>query len=438
MARKKSIRIAVIGPNDSLHAIRQESAAYQDVAWKFQPYEDVRETVELIASQQQEADVILVSGEVPYQLVRSSRIENSKPLLYIPHTGTALYRTLFEMNYHHAIRPLRISIDTLSEQDVREAFQEMELPFEEVYMNTVYKEPDEWGRFHLDLWQAGKIDAAITTLSATMGFLQKNNVPVFRIRPTRSTIRSCIDNAIQVGMLKDAQKGQILIQLIQIDQFNNLVHYLGSEYAAQQIQLELHKRLLDYARDIEGAFTALGRDSFFLVTTHGAYKKYTEDRLINPIPERVLENLPVRISVGIGEGLTGIEAEMHAKIALKHAQDEGGDCAYFASLNGEVSGPLDNEAAMTYNYQLVGDMVQIAQEAGISPKTLAKISHLLDKLERREISSMEIAQHFKITPRQARRILNQLENAGVAVKIGEEGHSASGRPRIIYRISDKL
>lgn len=438
MIKTKKIHVGIIGPDDSLKKIRQLTDSFSEAVWTFIEYSNVDSTLQLVKDHLNEVDIFLLTGEVPYHIVMESEYEINKPLLYIPHTGTALYRTLFEMTFHHHKSLQRISIDTVSQEDVMEVYKELGIPYSQIYIKTLDSDPSTWGEFHLELWKQKKIDAAITSLRSTLNFLVKHEVPVFRIQPTESTIRSCLENAIHAGLLQDAQKGQILIQLIDIDKFNNLIHYLGSEYEAQKIQLELYKRLLDYAREIQGSFTSLGKYSFLLITTQGAYQKYTEGKIVNPIPEWVLENLPISISVGIGEGQSGIEAETHARVALKHAQEYGGGCCFFTSLSGEISGPLAHESTMTFSYQVEGEMLQIAKQAGISPTTLGKVGHVLEKLTTNELTSVTLAQYLKITPRQARRILIQLENAGFAERYGEESLSISGRPRIIYKINLKF
>ncbi|RNB89791.1 hypothetical protein EDM56_11535 [Brevibacillus fluminis] len=437
MTKNKQIRVGMIGPKDSLQIIEKIAASFPEATWSFWEYEDVNDAPKLVEAHAGDVDVFLFSGEVPFQIVQNSEYEGTKPLLYIPHTGVALYRSLFDMALHHQKSLQRVSVDTLAEQDVRDVYQELGVPFSEVHvrsLETSGTDSEEWGRFHLRLWKEGKVDTALTTMRSVYRFLQQHDVPVFRIRPTESIIRECLEKAVRIGMLQYAQKGQILIQLITIDRFGDLVAHLGSEYEAQKVQLELYKRLLDYAQEIEGSFTSLGKDLFLLVTTQGAYQRYTDGKLTNPIPEWVLEHLPVHISVGIGVGQTGIEAETHARIALKYAQESGGGCCFLVTAAGEVNGPLDHDSPLSFAYQIDERLLAIAKQAGVSPATFGKVKHVMEKLERTELSAAELAQHLKITPRASRRILTNLENAGVARRIGEESPSSSGRPRAIFKI----
>jgi predicted transcriptional regulator len=438
MIRTKKIHIGIVGPDHTLQIIKKIALSYTEASWRFYIYEDPNEAFELVMKHLHSVDVFLFAGEFSYQSVLNKNNDINKPMLYIPHTGISLYRTLFEMTFHHQISLERVSMDTLSESIVKEAFQELDIPYSQVYLTSVLcpeKDPKSWGNFHLQLWKENKVDSIITTTRATYNYLIQNKAPVFGVRPTESTIRECLENAIHMGALQFAKRGQVLIQLIYIDNLSELIRYYGSEYELQKVRLELYKRLLDYAQEIQGAFTPLGNDSFLLVTTQGAYQQYTGGKLLNPIPVWVLENLPLSISVGIGEGQTGSGAETNARIALKYAQEQGGGCSFLVTSNGDVNGPLTNEKPLSFAYQLDGKQFEIAKKAKVSPATIGKISSALEKLQRNQLTAVELSQALKITPRATRRILSQLEKAKVVVRIGEESTSSMGRPRTIYKIN---
>lgn len=439
MAQNKKIRIGIIGPEDTLMIIKKIAEPYTEATWKFYNYKDPHEAVDLVRKHVKTDDVFIFTGEVPYQMVMNQNEDIHKPLLYIPHDGISLYRTIFEMTYHHQVSLERISIDTISEDVIQEVFRELGVPYPQVYLISELcpeNDPLTWGDIHLRLWKENKVDCIVTTIRSTYNYLVKNKAPVYGVRPTQSVIRECLENAKSLGLLQYAKSGQVLIQLIIIDRLSELIHYHGSEYEVQKVRLELYKRLLDYAQEIEGAFTPLGNDdSFLLVTTQGAYQRYTGGKLLNPIPDWVLENMPITVSVGIGEGQTGSEAEAHARIALKYAQQSGGGCSFLVTTNGDVNGPLTNEKPPSFAYQLDGKLFEIAKQAKVSPATIGKLSSAIDKLQRNQLTAVELSQALKITPRATRRILSHLEQSKVVERIGEESTSNTGRPRTIYKIN---
>ncbi|MDF9839393.1 MULTISPECIES: hypothetical protein [unclassified Paenibacillus] len=438
MVQNKKIRIGIIGPEDTLLIIKKIAEQYTESTWKFYDYKDPHEAPAIVRKHMKTDDVFIFTGEVPYYMVLTQNEDIQCPLLYIPHDGISLYRTIFEMTYHHKVSLERISIDTISEDLIKEVFRELSIPYPEVYLiSELYpkNDPLAWGDIHLRLWKENKVDSIITTTRSTYNFLVENKAPVYGVRPTQSVIRECLEKAQRLGMLQYAESGQVLIQLILIDRLSELIHYHGSEYEVQKVRLELYRRLLDYAQEIEGAFTPLGDDSFLLVTTQGAYQRYTGGKLLNPIPDWVLENMPITVSAGIGEGQTGSEAEAHARIALKYAQQHGGGCSFLVTTTGDVNGPLTDEKPRSFAYQLDGKLFEIAKQAKVSPATIGKLSSAIDKLQRNQLTAVELSQALKITPRATRRILSQLEQSHVVERIGEESTSSTGRPRTIYKIN---
>lgn len=51
-----------------------------------------------------------------------------------------------------------------------------------------------------------------------------------------------------------------------------------------------------------------------------------------------------------------------------------------------------------------------------------------------KFSANELAQYLQMTPRSARRILNELEMTGLAKVVAEESPRQTGRPRKIYQL----
>jgi len=62
------------------------------------------------------------------------------------------------------------------------------------------------------------------------------------------------------------------------------------------------------------------------------------------------------------------------------------------------------------------------------------LKSIIKKRLKEEISASELAQYMQITPRSARRILNELEVNGLALVVAEESPRATGRPRKIYKL----
>ena len=92
----RKIRLAVVGPSDSVALINEVAAEYTDrIIVIGYIYADASEVPDLIAKHDKEVDMWVFSGKVPYGYALGVR--KCKPKMYIPHTGTSIYRVFLEM-----------------------------------------------------------------------------------------------------------------------------------------------------------------------------------------------------------------------------------------------------------------------------------------------------------------------------------------------------
>ena len=87
-------------------------------------YESAKEVPAILAERVREADVWLFSGIAPYNYAVKSGIAD-RPLLYLPHTGSSLYRVLLQMTLQHGLSVEAISFDTFSDREIEEIFAEV-------------------------------------------------------------------------------------------------------------------------------------------------------------------------------------------------------------------------------------------------------------------------------------------------------------------------
>jgi predicted ArsR family transcriptional regulator len=69
---------------------------------------------------------------------------------------------------------------------------------------------------------------------------------------------------------------------------------------------------------------------------------------------------------------------------------------------------------------------------GISHEHLARINALIRYRGNNVLTSAELAEGMRISPRQARRLLNRLAETGGALAISAESDGSRGRPFVHY------
>jgi hypothetical protein len=428
------IRMAIVGPSDSV-ALAYEVALEREDILVLLPivYQDASEVYRIVTERTNEVDIWVFSGVVPYQCALALKI--NKPLFYIPHTGSSLYRALFQITYIEKMNLGRISFDTFSQKEVEETFHDIDVPLPQLFVkhyNGIVSSKDITD-YHYNLWKSGQTDIAVTCFLATYERLKEMGVPAFRIWPTRSNIRTTLDIAINAFEAQRFKGSQLAIQHVAIDDYDDIVR-ASSSYGVKRIELCLYEILVEYAEKLKGSIVIRGDGQYTLYSTRGILEEITEHFTIMPILDSITRKVTAKVSGGIGFGATAYAAEENAFHALGLAKQRGNGLWMAVTDKRDVIGPLSSVIYLKYSVR-TNDAVhkKLADELNVSITTVNKLVAVLDKLDKETIAADELAMYLAITPRSARRILSTLISQGRAEAAGEE-MLVKGRPRKLYKI----
>lgn len=428
------IRLAIVGPSDSvavIHEVALERADYLTPVPLV--YKDASEVRDILTQHVHEYDMWVFSGVVPYQ--RALALEIHKPLFYIPHTGSSLYRVLLQMTYMENLKINSISFDTFSRKEVDETFADISLPLPKTYVNH-YKgivSASDLTEWHYNLWKTGQCNIAVTCFLATYENLRKMGVPAFRIWPTRSDIRTTLAIAINAFEAQRFKGSQLAIQHIAIDDYDDIVR-ASTSYDVKRIELRLYQILVGYAEKLRGSIVLRGDGQYTLYSTRGILEELTDGFTVMPILEEIIRDVTVKVSGGIGFGATAYLAEENAFKALGIAKQKGKGLWMVVTDDQQAIGPLSSAIHLKYSVRAdEATYKQFADKLNISITTANKLLAAIDKLERDTIGADDLALYLAITPRSARRLLTTLVDQGFAEVAGEE-MLAKGRPRKLYKI----
>ncbi|MGB9866418.1 MAG: HTH domain-containing protein [Bacillota bacterium] len=424
------MRLALIGPPDSIRLIREVAVEFGE-GFKLveKPYRSFEELKDVNGFCKEHAvDVVLFSGQVPYHWVKQQ--ENLDcPALYIPRDGTCLYRSLFDV-YRDGVDISALSFDTVKKETIIETYQDLRLPMGEVYTFEYegYINYEEVTRYHLELWSSGKTVAAVTGLNTPYWQLKEKGVPVYRMFPTRSIVRESLRKALLYGESVRLKHTQLALVLVRPGLKEDGLANLG--YTAQQLVLDLHRTLVEYAQQIQGLVVKLRDTEFAIVATRGSLEEVTNCFREFPLLDSIERNLPMKVGIGIGLGRTALSAEANAREGLRLALTVGRHSACFVVTDdGKVLEPIYSRG----NYP-GEDLVSLSSSVGLRPTTLSKIKRALQRLDREHITSQELASAMGISERSARRVLSRLEEKGLAEVLGGNPVRDKGRPRLVYRL----
>ena len=215
------LKIAVVGLKDSLE---QAKLVIDEVKVDMIPiiYHDHNEIVPLIQETIGKVEGYLFTGKIPY-LIAQDKIEFHVPVKYVEHDNTTLHRILFHVRYHHHLHMSRFSIDLFKLEEVKEIFDELKLPFRDIYVQPFDSQKlDDTTQFHIQLFEQGKIDYCITPLLNTFELLKRKQIPVFRIVPSKFAIRKALELLILEIENLQTEEAQISVGIFNVDNIDNM------------------------------------------------------------------------------------------------------------------------------------------------------------------------------------------------------------------------
>lgn len=435
----KEIKMGIIGPEDSLEIIKNIVEGFNNNASiYFKPYRTFEELSDIKKfCEENFLDVLLFSGQAPYYWVKER--ENIEiPMLYIPRNGTCLYRTLFNIQLDK-VDFNKVSFDTLSEEDIKEAYKELNIPTTKIYTLAYdkYLPYEQIIDYHMKLVNEGKVIAVATCLQKPYDILREKGIKTYRIFPTKSIIKETFIKGLLYGESSKFKETQFAIIVVRVeDVLREIYENNNLSYKMQKILLELEKIIIDHSELLEGTMVKFREGEYAIFTTRGSLENIIKDYSSYPLYKDIKENFPYFVTMGVGFGKTAKTARNNAYNALKYSKLNNGNC-FIATEDGNIVGPLIPEGSKNMEF-ITGDLLEIAKKAGISALNLSRIKQALRNLNKNEISSKELSLELNISERSARRILNKLEKKGYAKIVGTNiflnKGGAKGRPLWIYKI----
>lgn len=423
--------IGVAGPYDAIQSVIEVAKEFEDrIHLHTFIYSNFDELIQILETQKDVADIWVFTGITAYQMTVHSNFIKGK--LLIQTGGSSLMKQLYQISRDN-LNPERISIDTLLEGDCRETFLELGLSTEHLYTlpssDAIPK--SDWVQFHESLYAEKKVEACITHHIYVYHELQKRNIPVYRLMPTRMSIRQALHLASQQGQTNYFRKSQIAVVIIALkDSTNKNSHY----YESYRLKLKIEDSILKYAESVSGTLVPLGLYRFMITTARGAVEQCPDHPPINLLNEiKLLTNLEVYC--GIGYGINGRGAEQNASLSLSHAEKNGDGSAMITDERGNITNTFSDKESFVFNYRSEDtELIEKLKEEGISIVTYNKLIYVQKNLDKQSLSAVDVAEWLNMSYRSANRILLGLERCGLIQVIGEESPSTKGRPRKLYRI----
>lgn len=425
------IKIGVITAQHSIPEIKQiEPYIEDDCLVTYLPYKQVDEIIDLYEQNHIFFDGILFSGNLGYNVLLQKIGEFRTPTYYLDITEGDFYKQLFSINItHKRLNFSRVGMDVIAPDnnflDLHNVIAENEYPkiIEVNYNEKLYEYALSQ---YLSLWNNGEIDLVLTRISNIVNSLKTSNIPTIFIFPSKESILEQVKFIISELQINKLQESQGAIGIVTLRNQATLPN--------DELQLVmLYKALLEY-NSLHKVFSVIQNKSnrFELITTQADLKLTTTNYTKSDLQDYLLNVLPFEVNIGWGIGSTFYEAKKNAQIANNQAATEQTSSTFVITANKEVIGPLGDDIDLALETTNYPQLQKISDVTGISIVHLKKLLVLWNKLEESEVSADDIAYQLNVSNRQANRILNKLEDVGVATVSHKRQEKLKGRPKKIY------
>ncbi|ALS25681.1 hypothetical protein ABEV74_08755 [Paenibacillus cisolokensis] len=426
------IRIGIIGPRQIVGQILRvvdSFPSFAAVPLIYRHEDDAPKLAERISG---DVEVILFSDPLSHRKAKESlRV----PVLmhHVPLTDAGLYKALFHAQQDGLLAE-GISVDSLTDKMVRRTLKDLGKTAIRpvIYDGPAYAPRDKLVAFHREQFEAGACTVAFTGMESVSRELTELGIPNRWLVPADQDIVVSLERALLSTETRRSKEGQIVVGMINIDDFGKLALTCSNEHEVQKLKLDIHRMVLDYVEALDGYLTHLGGDEYLFFTTRGIFERESGGYKTIPLAKDMNKTHGISLSIGIGFGRSASVAGTNARIAMRKAKEAGGNACFIVREDGTLIGPLEMAEPVREVLSFTdAELIKRAEDAGMTSAYLSKLLHNGAKYGKYEYQVHELAALLGITVRSAHRLLLHWIDHGLVEVTGFE-KVPRGRPRQIF------
>lgn len=397
--------IGVVGPQDLAPDVVDVCSSMSGLDVVGLPYDYETEAPEVVRTNSSSVDAWLFTGILPYSLADGV---STLPAAYIDYTRETVLLAWVRLT-REGRDIARTSLDTVGTPEVREIAAAVGLPDDRPRSlpHRANQKVSQLIDFHRN--NPDSSWTAMTCVSSVYDAL-RDEISIVRLVPSENAIRRAVSRltfAINNHVNEDSQ---VAVGLLVADDMTTATQLVREKASA-----------------LAGTVATATAGELLVVTTRGALAIASHQFTQPPLLRR-LDEAGIIAHAGFGVGRTALEAERLARRALYRAETHPGSTAVISFRNDIdlVTGTGNAVAADAPSLNV------IAKRVGASTQTLTKLRTLAEKNPDEPLTSRTVATALAVQPRTARRMLQRLEYAGYAERVGIEARTTRGRPLTRY------
>ncbi|PAQ15598.1 hypothetical protein CD798_05880 [Bacillaceae bacterium SAOS 7] len=427
-----SIKVALFGPEEMVKLVKELERYVEGIEIIPYVYKVPRETEQLI----REAiycDVYLFSGIIPYYYCKKFFHLFDRPTIYVVDNELSVSLTLLSLLYGQQASINRLSIDLPDRKYVDSVVKQLNMMPEALYVQDYpwmienldkdFQVTDILAR-HRDLWNHGKVDLIITSIHAVSDQLKQENIPCIQMVEPERNIIEALKEAKMLGELQQSQQAQVAIGLVKLESSTE-----------KKTNSHIYQRLMNVAKQINCTLQQSTSDFFVLYGTKGSMEFLVKNMDLLHSLYADVEKQEQTVSIGLGFGLTIVEAERNAHIALNYSEkQEAENTIHIVTEEQTVINPQKKSPTVSVLKSENEVVVQLAKELKMSVTNVMKMAQFVASRPMNRFTASDVSEYFEVSKRSAERLLKKFLEAGYLHIIGEEQPFQNGRPRSIYRL----
>lgn len=412
----------------------------RDIIYRIVTYRHFSEIGALYRAHEQWADGVLTTGIAVEAVLRRETNDTLKPVLSLDTDNETFYKVpLSLLIENRELDPERIIFDVfvctspsasvmelIENNSVNDMFPDFHKWVDAASLDELCQIENKCIRQIQELWTDDKIDMVICRYSSIVERLKELGIPCIFATATDEYARQIVEHLIEKVKLEKitAHLPAVIFASPAAEDGN-----IWNEYQ----ELNVRKAFMDFAREHNLKFIVQNKRNGLLAITEKTVVSYVTESFQNSIlSEYLKETAGFDLTISYGIGHTIDEALENVEHAYKASEDSKD--AFLVDEEKRLKGPLDKGRTVLTSDIVNPRLQAAAKQASLSTTVIHRLNRLLCLLNKREITSREVADHFCITVREANRILKHLETAGFASVTLHKSDHLRGRPTKIYHI----
>lgn len=402
-------RVGIVGTQDLVDLVAGFQSAVPQAELVLFPYDHVDQTPVLLTEGENLVDCWLFTDPLAYHRTQA---ESARPASCLDYGGSTLLVGLIRL-VARGEAVTHLSIDSLPSRDVQEVLAEAGVPTADirVFNPGPIGTAKEIAETHLGF--KDRKYTAVTCIPAVAEQLQ-GVMHTFRLTPSGEAIRTALNELVLTTTNQVNQDSQVVVGLLRCDPAR-----LGP---AEIIRIE----------STLGAVVAT-QDSHthLVVTTRRGVLRATADLVVSPFT--AMGPWSQYVHSGFGFGQNAPEAAKLAGRALQRAEARSAP-ATVISLRHDSDILLQENTDAPHIVE-VPSVGVVAAHSGLSVPNILRLQKLARSDPGKRHTTRDIAEALNVEMRTARRLVQRLEQAGYAQRVGQFAPGNAGRPLTLYDIA---